>query len=230
MVAMLPAIRAGVANDLSNAAPGVQALEVAKQLSGSNNGVYPANFPSPSALHASVGVQCQIARDFVASADFAYRHFVHTAREGLVALDLNHYNGSGAPVIPECIGNQAKDLRAICSLGPINVTEAPGARPTRACCYGLRSASRTGFRRWVRTPIQAIPEPAFGTDSILTTGFKTPVRPIFTIRKSRTCLAWRRYLLHHRLERPSGNNAGARSRTVPFAISAHNFSKASPRD
>jgi hypothetical protein len=133
LMAILPAIRAGLARDLANADPTVQAIQVTKQLSGANNGLYPADFPSPSALHTSVGVQRQIARDFVVSADFAYRHFVHTAREGLVALDLNHYNSIRPPVIPKCTGAQASDPRAVCSLGPINVMEAPG----RATYKGL---------------------------------------------------------------------------------------------
>lgn len=126
LLAILPAIRAGLTQGLANADPTVQAIQVTKQLSGANNGLYPARFPSPSALHSSLRVQRQIARDFVVNVDFVYRHFVHTAREGLVALDLNHFNSIRGPVIPKCTGAQANDPRAICSLGPINVMEAPG--------------------------------------------------------------------------------------------------------
>ena len=66
LMAILPAIRAGIAQALANADPTVQVIQITKQLTGANNGVYPADFPSPSALlHTSVGVQRRIARDFV---------------------------------------------------------------------------------------------------------------------------------------------------------------------
>ena len=67
------------------------------------------------------------------SADFAYRHFVHTAREGLVPLDLNHFNSVRGAVISNCKPGQAKDPIANCSVGPIQVMEAPG----RATYKGL---------------------------------------------------------------------------------------------
>ena len=82
--------------------------------------MYPADYPSPSALHTSIGVQRHIANDFVVSADFVYRHFVHLPG----ALDLNHFNSTRGCVIPRCTGAQANDPRAICSLGPINVQRA----------------------------------------------------------------------------------------------------------
>jgi hypothetical protein len=144
LMGILPAIRAGIAHDLSNADRALQALEVSKQFSGANTGVYPADFPSPSAVHANIGVQRQIASDFVVSADFAYRHFVHTAREGLVALDLNHFNSAiRDPVIPKCTGAQASDPHAVCSLGPINVMAAPG----RATYKGLLLRAEKRFSR-----------------------------------------------------------------------------------
>jgi hypothetical protein len=133
LMAILPSIRVSLAQGLANADPTVQAIQVNKQLSGASNGLYPADFPSPSALHTSLGVQRQIARDFVLNADFVYRHFVHTAREGLVPLDLNHFNSIRGPVIPKCIGAQASDPWAICSRGPIQIMEAPG----RATYKGL---------------------------------------------------------------------------------------------
>jgi hypothetical protein len=125
LMAILPSIRAGLVQSLANASQALPAIQVNKTLSGSNTGIYPADFPSPSALHANLGVQRQIARDFVLSADFAYRHFVHTAREGLDPFDLNHFNSVRGPVIPKCIGAQAKDPLALCSTGVIQVMEAP---------------------------------------------------------------------------------------------------------
>jgi hypothetical protein len=133
LMAILPAIRDRLTQGLANADSAVQAIQVSKQLSGANYGLYPADFPSPSALHTSLGVQRQIARDFVLNADFVYRHFVHTARDGVVALDLNHFNSIRGPVIPKCISAQASDPLALCSRGPIQIMEAPG----RATYKGL---------------------------------------------------------------------------------------------
>jgi hypothetical protein len=143
LMAILPSIRAGLAQSLANASPALPAIQVNKTLSGANTGLYPADFPSPSALHSNIGVQRQIAGDFVLSADFAYRHFVHTAREGLVALDLNHFNSARGPVIPKCTGTQAKDPLAICSVGAIQVMEAPG----RATYKGLLLRAEKRFSR-----------------------------------------------------------------------------------
>ena len=141
LMAILPAIRVALTQGLANADPNVQAIQVTKQLS--EDGLFPSDFPSPSALHISLGVQRQIARDFVLSADFAYRHFVHTAREGLVAIDLNHFNSVRGPAIPKCVGAQANDPQAACSLGPINVMEAPG----RATYKGLLLRAEKRFSR-----------------------------------------------------------------------------------
>jgi hypothetical protein len=108
-------------------------------------------------VHANIGLQRQIASDFVVSADFAYRHFVHTAREGLVALDLNHFNAIRGPVIPKCTGAQAADANADCSQGPINVMAAPG----RATYKGLllRAEKRFSHR------FQALGSYAYSTNT-----------------------------------------------------------------
>jgi hypothetical protein len=98
----------------------VRAIQISKQAS---SRILPADYRTPSALHASLGVQREIARDFVLSADFAYRHFVHQTVGG---IDLNHFNSIRGPVIPVCAAANRNDPQALCSLGPINVEEAPG--------------------------------------------------------------------------------------------------------
>jgi hypothetical protein len=98
----------------------IQAIQLTKQ--GTLN---PADFPSWSALHVNLGFQRQIARDFVVSADFAYRHFDHL---GLGQLDLNHFNSALGPVIPRCLNEaQRNDPQAFCSTGPINVQVNTGS-------------------------------------------------------------------------------------------------------
>jgi carboxypeptidase family protein len=135
LMSILPAIRASLVQSLGNPDPSVRAIELTKQVSG--NGLLPANVPSPSALHTSVGVQREIARDFVLSADFAYRHFIHLNQ----AIDLNHFNSTRGPVIPVCSAAQRNDPRALCSLGPVLVRMAAG----RATYEGLLMRAEKRF-------------------------------------------------------------------------------------
>lgn len=119
LMTILSAIRASLVQSLANADPTVQAILISKQVPA--NGVHPTDNPTPSSLHTSVGVQRKIAHDFVLSADFAYRHFIHLAQG---AIDLNHFNSTAGPVIPVCSAAQRNDPRALCSLGPVSVQTA----------------------------------------------------------------------------------------------------------
>src|SRR6266852_6320796 len=125
LVAILPAVRAELLQMLANADRSVQAIQVTK--TGTLN---PAHVPSSSALHVNLGIQREIARDFVVSADFAYRHFIHLALGGdaLIGgtIDLNHFDSTRGPVIPKCMDAQRDDPQALCSNGPINVATPAG--------------------------------------------------------------------------------------------------------
>ena len=122
LMAILPAVRADLLQKLANADRSVQAIQVTK--TGTLN---PAYVPSSSALHANVGFQQEIAKDFVVSADFAYRHFVHLGFGGLAgAIDLNHFDSVRGPVIRRCVGAENSDPQALCSRGPINVWTSAG--------------------------------------------------------------------------------------------------------
>jgi hypothetical protein len=131
LLMILPLLRSGLVRSLANANPEVQAIQLTKQ---AGTGVFPSNYKTSSALHSSVGVQREIARDFVLSADFAYRHLVHLT---LGNVDLNHYNsflnGARNPVIQVCTAAQQNDPQAICSNGPIDAQEWQG----RATYKGL---------------------------------------------------------------------------------------------
>ncbi len=128
LMTILPLSRSGLVQSLAKAATTVQSVQLTKQVSGT--GVFPADYKTSSALHAGVGVQREIARDFVLSADFAYRHFVHLT---LGPVDLNHFNRAGSPVIRTCAPAEENDPQAICSRGPINVQQWQG----RATYKGL---------------------------------------------------------------------------------------------
>src|SRR5262249_868460 len=71
----------------------------------------------------NAGFQREIVKDFVLSADFVYRHFIHLG----FTSDLNHYESIRGPVIPRCVGEaQMSDPRALCSNGSINIQESAG--------------------------------------------------------------------------------------------------------
>jgi hypothetical protein len=118
LLTILPSIRASLLERVRNSDPSVRAIQVFKQ-----GGLFPSKYPSWSAQHANIGVQREIARDFVLSADFVYRHFVHL---GIGSPDMNHFNSARSPVIPQCTSGQRNDPQAICSNGQINVFQAAG--------------------------------------------------------------------------------------------------------
>jgi hypothetical protein len=126
MLSILAPSRAKLLQGLSNANRSVQAIQVTKQ----GNAVNPERMPSASAFHLNIGVQREIAPNLVVSADFAYRHFIHT---GPGAIDRNHFNSARGPLIPRCTAAQRDDPQAICSNGPISVFTPAG----RAAYKGL---------------------------------------------------------------------------------------------
>jgi hypothetical protein len=146
LISILPAIRAGLIEGLSRADRTVQAIQVSKQASGP--GLFPSDYQGPgSALEMSVGVQREIAPDFVASADFAYRHFLHLDIGGVgqQGIDLNQYN-SIHPVIAKCSDRQRNDVQAICSLGPINVHVSPARATYKGVLLRAEKRFSKGFQ------------------------------------------------------------------------------------
>jgi len=121
LLTCLPVIRAELAQNLANENRSIQAIQLTKQASGLNT----VDVPSSSALHFNLGIQREIARGFVVSADFAYRRFYL----GLGQFDLNHFNSARGPVIPRCTEAQRNDPQALCSTGAINV-QTNGGRAT----------------------------------------------------------------------------------------------------
>jgi hypothetical protein len=75
---------------------------------------------TPYAIHLTLGVQREIARDLVLTADFVYRYFINVPSG---AVDYNHFFSVRGPVIPICVGAQRDDPQALCSSGPITVVD-----------------------------------------------------------------------------------------------------------
>jgi hypothetical protein len=127
LMEILSFVRADQEQKLTASDPSVSAIQITKQSAA--NQLYPVDSPNDSSQQLNFGVQQRLARDFVLSADFAYRHFIHLGW----ALDLNHFKSVHGPVIQKCIEAQQNDPLAICSTGPIKVWQAPG----RATYKGL---------------------------------------------------------------------------------------------
>jgi Carboxypeptidase regulatory-like domain len=123
LLQILPVIRGDLAQlrgDPNNRDFSVTNIEVDKQGS-----VDATHLPSLSATHFSLGVQREIVRDLVVSADFVLRQFRHIGPPpGL--LDANHFSSARGPVLPLCSDAQRTDPSALCSLGPIFVNSGIG--------------------------------------------------------------------------------------------------------
>ena len=73
----------------------------------------------------NIGVQREIGHGVVVTADAVYRHFVDVPQGG-GSIDVNRFDSVRGAAIPECRDPaQATDPQALCSLGPINVHQAP---------------------------------------------------------------------------------------------------------
>jgi hypothetical protein len=124
LMSILPSIRAQLAASLANAGPSVTNIQILKQAATVN---FPTDNPSWSSQQVNVGIEREIARDFVMTADFVFRHFIHGGM-GPGGLDLNHFNriinGVQTPVIPKCTAAQQNNPQAICSTGPIQVWQS----------------------------------------------------------------------------------------------------------
>jgi len=80
-------------------------------------------YQTPYALHFSLGVQRELARELVLTVDFAWRRFLHTFISG---IDYNRSKSAQGPVIPKCSPAQQNDLTAVCSRGSITFDNTTG--------------------------------------------------------------------------------------------------------
>jgi hypothetical protein len=86
----------------------------------------------------NIGMQREVARDFVVSADFVYRFFINS----FSSFDYNRFNSSRGPIIPLCVGAQNDDPKTLCSSGAITVFNDSG----RAKYRGLLVRAEKRFR------------------------------------------------------------------------------------
>ena len=97
-------------------------------------------YRTPYAVHASVGVQHEVARNVVVGADIVWKRFGDTFISG---IDYNRWNSAGGPVIPACTAEQRDDVSVACSNGPMSFSNTSG----RARYQGLLVNLNTGVIR-----------------------------------------------------------------------------------
>jgi len=117
----LPMIRASLASqrgDPNNTDFSLTNVEADKQGS-----IVDGHLPNASSIQAGIGLQREIVRNFVVSADFVFRHFDHEGGTYPGLIDVNHFFAARGPKLPICaVNGQPIDPKAMCSLGPINLT------------------------------------------------------------------------------------------------------------
>ena len=121
----LPAIRSTLTllrGDPSNRDFSVTNIEADKQGS-----LVDSHFPGTSSSQASLGVQRELAPNFVVSADFVYRRFMHIGAGFGPFFDINHFFSARGPTLPNCTVAQRGDPKALCSLGPILLSTGIGS-------------------------------------------------------------------------------------------------------
>jgi hypothetical protein len=111
----LAAIRAGLEQQRST--PSSQQPEATNIEADKQGSLLALEFPNPTGTHFSLGVQREIARDLVVSADFVVRRFTHLPTR----IDRNRFFSAGGPVLRVCLAVERDDPGARCSTGPIDV-------------------------------------------------------------------------------------------------------------
>jgi hypothetical protein len=142
LLTVLPGIRADLLRQLNpdNRDFTFRNLDLNKTGSNLSDPFYDTQY----ALHFSVGVQRELARDLVLSADFVRRRFLHTYFAG---IDYNQFNSAQGPVIPRCSPAQRNDVTVVCSAGPITFDNTTGIAQYNGLLMRLekRFSRRTQF-------------------------------------------------------------------------------------
>jgi hypothetical protein len=139
LLAILPDIRANLAGALNPQNRDYRLRNINRTKEGTN--LYDPSYALPSAIHITAGVQHELVRPFVVSADFIWKRFSHTFVNG---IDYNRFNSAQGPVIPRCGQAERDDVDALCSNGPIRF-DTTGGRARYAGVL-LRGDARIGSR------------------------------------------------------------------------------------
>ncbi|MBI4910348.1 MAG: TonB-dependent receptor [Acidobacteria bacterium] len=138
LIALMPVIRGTIERGLrfNGSDPSIRNVEVSKTIQGpgSNDIFFDKSFRTPYTIHATAGFSREILPRTVMSLDYVMTRGVKFGPLEGMFVDLNRWNrfsgyninasgtaalGPRNPVIPACVGTQAADPRALCSLGPV---------------------------------------------------------------------------------------------------------------
>ena len=100
LVNLIPAFYAGAQAELGppgNTSLAIRNINVFK----TGEELLAHNFRAPYSEHASIGIQRELRTDFVVTADFVFRQYLHQI---IRDTDLNHFYSAAGPVIPACTG------------------------------------------------------------------------------------------------------------------------------
>jgi len=115
LVNLIPAFYAGAQAELGppgNTSLAIRNINVFK----TGEELLAQNFRAPYSEHVGIGIQREVRTDFVVTADFVFRQYLHQI---IRDTDLNHFYSKEGPVIPVCTGTEASDPLAECSTGVI---------------------------------------------------------------------------------------------------------------
>lgn len=143
LIEALSTIRASLAAQRGN--PNNTDFSVTNIEAGKQGSVVDTHMPNSSSTNVGLGVQREITLDFVISADVVYRHFTHIGGSYPELIDVNHFSSARGPVLPVCTVAQRSDPKALCSLGPINLTTGIGSGNYRGL---LVRAEKRFSREW----------------------------------------------------------------------------------
>jgi len=120
----LPAIRDTLTlQRLAKSSGGAPATNIEVNKQGSFVG---HKLPNGSSVQLTAGIQREISRDFVVTADFVYQRFANFSTSYQGVRDVNHFYAARGPVLPICSSQQQRDPAARCSLGPITEIQGIG--------------------------------------------------------------------------------------------------------
>ena len=140
---ILPAVRSQLAQARGN--PENRDFSVTNIEADKQGSVDASDFPSPSAVHVNLGVQREIVRDLVISADFVVRQFRNIGTPpGLI--DANRFSSVHQRVLPICSPDQQIDPKALCSLGPISLTSGIGSATYQGLLVRVDKRFSHGFQ------------------------------------------------------------------------------------
>jgi hypothetical protein len=121
LLSILPILRAELLRSVNPGNHDFSVRNIDQTKEGMN--LFDPSFVAPSALHFSLGVQREVASGLVVSGDLVWKEFRNVIIAG---IDYNRFNSRQGAVLGRCLANEAHDIGAVCSNGPITFDNSEG--------------------------------------------------------------------------------------------------------